>query len=72
MEVLADIDAEYGKIARMNTTRGKVQKYLGMIIGYSLPGKVIFSMINYIGKMIDNIPEDMKGESSTPAAHHFL
>ena len=29
-------------------------------------------MINYIGKMLENIPEDMKGESSTPAAHHLF
>ena len=29
-------------------------------------------MINYIGKMLDNIPEDMKGESSTPAAHQLF
>ena len=30
--VLADIDAEYGKISKMTITRGKVHKYLGMII----------------------------------------
>ena len=30
--VLADIDAEYGKIAKMTITQGKVHKYLGMTI----------------------------------------
>ena len=29
-------------------------------------------MINYIGKMLDDIPENMKGESATPAAHHLF
>ena len=29
-------------------------------------------MIDYIGNMLDNIPEDMKGESATPAAHHLF
>ena len=29
-------------------------------------------MINYIVKMIDNIIEDMKGESYTPASHHLF
>ena len=29
-------------------------------------------MIDYIGKMLDNIPEDMKGESATPADHHLF
>ena len=47
--VLADIDAEHGNIAKMTITRHKVHKYLGMTIDYSLPGKVIFSMIDYIG-----------------------
>ena len=39
--VLADIDAEYGKIAKMTITRVKVNKYLGMTIDYSSPGKLI-------------------------------
>ena len=56
----------------MTITRGKVHKYLGMNIYYSSPGKLIFLMIDYIGKMIDDIPEDMKGESDTPAAHHIF
>ena len=56
----------------MTITRGKVHKYLGMTIDYSSLGKVIFSMINYIEKIIDDIPEDMKGESSIPSAHHLF
>ena len=70
--VLDDIDVEYGKIAKITITRGKVHKYLGMTIDYSSPGKVIFSMIEYIGKMLDNIPEDMKGESATPTEQHLF
>ena len=46
-----------------------MHKYPGMTIDYSSPGKLILSMINYIGKIIEDIPEDMKGESATPAAH---
>ena len=56
----------------MTITRGKVHKYLGMNIDYSSPGKLIFSMINYIGKMIDDIPKYMKGEPATPAAHQLF
>ena len=55
--VLADIDVEYRKIAKMTITRGKVHKYLGMTIEYSFPGKVIFSMVDYIGNIIDGIKE---------------
>ena len=31
--VLTDIEIEYGNIAKMTTTRGKIHKYLGMNIG---------------------------------------
>ena len=40
---------------------GPRHKYLGMTIDYSSPGKVIFSMVEYIRNMIDDISEDMKG-----------
>ena len=43
-----------------------------MTIDYSSPGKVILSMIDYIGKMFDGITEDMKGVSSTPHSHHLF
>ena len=36
----------------MTITQGKVQKYLGMTIDYSLPGKVILSVIDYIEKYL--------------------
>ena len=44
--VLADIYAEYGNIAKMTITQGKIHKYLGMTIAYSSPGKLIFSVID--------------------------
>ena len=56
----------------MTITRGKVHKYLGMTIDYSLPGKVIFSMIDYIGKMLEYITKDMKRGSATSAEHHLF
>ena len=50
--VLADIDAEYGKIAKMTSRREKYINNLGMTIDYSSPGKVIFSKIDYIRKFL--------------------
>ena len=32
--VISDIDTWYGKIEKMTTTRGKINKYLGMTIKY--------------------------------------
>ena len=43
--VLAEIDSEYGNISKITITRGKIQKYLGMNMDYSSPGKVKFSMV---------------------------
>ena len=70
--VLSDIDAEYGKIAKITITWGRVHKYLVMSKDYSSPGNLILSMIDYIEKMLDNILEDIKVESETPAAHHLF
>ena len=54
--VFSDIDAEYGNIANMTITRGEIQKYLGMTKDYFFPSKIKFSMDDYIGKIIDNLP----------------
>ena len=70
--VLAYIDTEYGKISKMTITQVKIHKYLRMTIDYSLPGKVKFSIVNCIGNILNYTPEGMKGESSTPAAHHIF
>ena len=56
----------------MTTTRGKINKYLGMNIGYSSPGKLIFSMEDYIKNMLNGIPEDMKWEYTTPYTQHLF
>ena len=45
----------------MNTTRGKIHKYFSITINYSLSGKVKLSMADKIGKMIDDMLEDIKG-----------
>ena len=50
--VFADIDAEYLKVAKMTITRGKVNKYLGMTIDYSLTDKLILSISDYIVKCL--------------------
>ena len=44
--VLANIDAEYGKISKMTIPRGKIHKYLGMTINTSSLVKLKFYMVN--------------------------
>ena len=54
--VLADIDTEYRNISKMTITRGKIHKDPRMTIDYSFPGKEIFSMVDYIGNILNDIP----------------
>ena len=56
----------------MNITRGKIHKYLRMTIDYSSPGKLILSWLKYIGKMLNDILEYIKGESATPTTHQLF
>ena len=70
--LLSDIDAEYGNIVKMNITWGNIHKNLKITIDYHFTGKVKFFIVNYIGKVIKYIPEDMRGESETLAAHHIF
>ena len=45
----------------MATTQGKIHKYLRMNINYSSPGKIIYTMIDYIGKMLDDTTKNIRG-----------
>ena len=73
-EILAALDGEYGQIAPITITRGKVHDYLGMLIDYSEEGKVKFSMVDYISKMLMEMPDDdiFRGSAPTPAASHLF
>ena len=43
-----------------------------MTINCSSTDKLILSIVDYIENILDDIPEDMKGESATPVAHHLF
>ena len=43
-----------------------------MEIDFSIVGKVVFSMINYIDKMLKELPLDMVGLAATPAASNLF
>lgn len=57
-----------GKKMAITATRKKVHEYLGMTINFSDMNKVMFTMYDYIYKLIDKLPGDMKGMSATPAS----
>jgi hypothetical protein len=43
-----------------------------MTIDYSSDGKVMISMKEYIRSMLEGLPDDMGGESATPAGNHLF
>ena len=45
----------------MATHQGKVHDYLGMIFDFSAKGKVMFTMMDHIKKIIKSCPEEVTG-----------
>ena len=72
-DLLALLNDEFGKEAPLTITRGEINDYLGMVIDYATPGKVKFTMHDFIQGVLDECPEDlMKGASVTLAANHLF
>jgi len=62
-EIINLLEKEFGKEAPLTMNHGKVHQYLGMTIDFSTPGKVIFSMFDYVQNMLDALPVDMSGKA---------
>ena len=71
--IIQALNGEYGKEAPLTVTRGKVHNYLGMIIDYSVDGKVIIRMDKYVEEVIAETPEELlKLSATTPATNHLF
>jgi hypothetical protein len=72
--ILDLLDAKYGqeivggKRAPLTINRGKIHDYLGMIPDYSEPGYVKLDMRACVKKILAEMPEDMDGTATSPAA----
>jgi hypothetical protein len=66
------IDAEFGKEAPITVTRGRIHDYLGMTLDYTEKGKVKIKMLDYVTKMLADLPTEMDGKAPTPAANHVF
>jgi hypothetical protein len=70
--VLDALNMRYGKETPLTVTRGDLHDYLGMTIDYSTKGKVMIRMEDYLEEMMVDLPEDMEGTATTPAANHLF
>jgi hypothetical protein len=71
-DLIALINAKFGKEAPLTITRGRIHDYLGMTLDYSEKGKVKIKMIDYVEKMLADLPPEMDGDAPTPAANHLF
>ena len=52
------IKETYGSIGEVKVTRGKIHDYLGMKLDYSVDGKLIIDMRDYVSSMIEDFPKE--------------
>jgi hypothetical protein len=71
-DIIKIINDEFGEEAPITITRLKVHDYLGMTLDYSERDKVKIKMLDYIDKMLADLPAEMDGEAPSPAANHLL
>ena len=73
-EIIQRLQDEFGKESPLTVQRGKVfDDYLGMRMDFSKKGKVIFSMQEYIDRLVNETPDELlKGPCGTPAANHLF
>ena len=62
---LNDIFGSEGEL--LAASYGKIHEYLGMTIDWSVDGKVIFTMYDYLEDILAEAPDDFDGEDVTPA-----
>ena len=71
-EIIDLLESEFGKEAPLTKSRGKIHEYLGMVLDFSIPGKVMITMFEYIKDMLKDLPKDMDGIAPNPAATHLF
>ena len=59
--VLMTLTEKYREIVKITIMWGKIHKHIRITVDYSLPGKLTLYMVDYIGNMLDDTPEDIKG-----------
>ena len=71
-DLLKQLDGAFGQNGPLTIHRGKQHDYLGMWLDFSLDVKVQVQMFDYIDNMLSDVPEDMCGTVTSPAADHLF
>jgi len=59
--IITSLEKKFAKESPFVTDQGKVLEYLGMMLYFSVRGKVKLSMYDYVRKILEEVPEDMTG-----------
>jgi hypothetical protein len=76
--ILNLLDAKYGqeimggKQAVLKINRGCIHEYLGMTLDYSEPGYIKLKMVDYVNKILQEMPKEMDGTATSPAAEYLF
>lgn len=71
-KIIEDINNEFRKEAPITVHCGRVHEYIGMTLDYSQDGAVKIKMVDYVEKMLEEAPMDMRGQSVTPAMDYLF
>ena len=71
-DLLKQLNEAFGQDGPLTIHRGKKHDYLGMWLDFSLDGKVQVQMFDYIDNMLKDLPDDMGGTATSPAADHLF
>ena len=61
---LGNLRSEFGQEDELTENTGLVHEYLGITINYSIVGKVVFTMFDYLEDVIVEAAKDLKNSSS--------
>ena len=71
-EVICLLRDKFRQAGPLTVNQGWLHDYLGMILDFSIPGKVQIQMYDFIDKMLADLPCDMDGVARTPVAEHLF
>jgi hypothetical protein len=66
------LNKEYGSLANLTVTRGKVHEYLGMTIDFRVKSEVRFSQYDFLKKLLNSLPDSMSTGKKNTAAPEYL
>ena len=71
-DLITQLEGAFRTDGPLTVHRGKKHDYLGMWLDYSLDGKVQVQMFDYIDNMLADLPDNMRGTVTSPAADHLF